>query len=383
MKKMDKILLITIIILCLFGLLMIYSSSSIWANYKFNDSFHYLKYQGIFFIIGLFLMVLISKIDVVIYYKYSNQILLVSLILLVLVLIPGIGSVRNGSRSWFGIGSLGIQPSEAAKISLIIFTSKYLANNRDYISNFFKGVIPILSILFLFFGLIMLQPDLKKGILPILIVTIIVFLLIMLEPDLGTGLILFTSIIAIFFISGVSNKFFIIGGIFGIIGVILLIIIAPYRMDRISAFINPWKDELGTGFQIIQSLYAIGPGGLLGSGYLNSIQKNFYLPEPQTDFIFSIICEEFGVVGAIIIVLLFGILFYRGILIATKTDDLFSKYLAFGITFQLLFQTIMNLCVVVGLIPVTGVTLPFISYGGSSLLISMASMGILLNISRK
>jgi len=338
---------------------MIYSSSSIWANYKFNDSFHYLKYQGIFFIIGLFLMRLISKIDVVIYYKYSNQILLVSLILLVLVLIPGIGSVRNGSRSWFGIGSLGIQPSEAAKISLIIFTSKYLANNRDYISNFFKGVIPILSILFLFFGLIMLQ------------------------PDLGTGLILFTSIIAIFFISGVSNKFFIIGGIFGIIGVILLIIIAPYRMDRISAFINPWKDELGTGFQIIQSLYAIGPGGLLGSGYLNSIQKNFYLPEPQTDFIFSIICEEFGVVGAIIIVLLFSILFYRGILIATKTDDLFSKYLAFGITFQLLFQTIMNLCVVVGLIPVTGVTLPFISYGGSSLLISMASMGILLNISRK
>ena len=359
MKKMDKILLITIIILCLFGLLMIYSSSSIWANYKFNDSFHYLKYQGIFFIIGLFLMILISKIDVVIYYKYSNQILLVSLILLVLVLIPGIGSVRNGSRSWFGIGSLGIQPSEAAKISLIIFTSKYLANNRDYISNFFKGVIPILSILFLFFVLIMLQ------------------------PDLGTGLILFTSIIAIFFISGVSNKFFIIGGIFGIIGVILLIIIAPYRMDRISAFINPWKDELGTGFQIIQSLYAIGPGGLLGSGYLNSIQKNFYLPEPQTDFIFSIICEEFGVVGAIIIVLLFSILFYRGILIATKTDDLFSKYLAFGITFQLLFQTIMNLCVVVGLIPVTGVTLPFISYGGSSLLISMASMGILLNISRK
>ena len=168
-----------------------------------------------------------------------------------------------------------------------------------------------------------------------------------------------------------------------IIAIILLIIIAPYRMDRISAFINPWKDELGTGFQIIQSLYAIGPGGLLGSGYLNSIQKNFYLPEPQTDFIFSIICEEFGVVGAIIIVLLFSILFYRGILIATKTDDLFSKYLAFGITFQLLFQTIMNLCVVVGLIPVTGVTLPFISYGGSSLLISMASMGILLNISRK
>ena len=140
---------------------------------------------------------------------------------------------------------------------------------------------------------------------------------------------------------------------------------------------------MGTGFQIIQSLYAIGPGGILGTGYLNSIQKHFYLPEPQTDFIFSIICEEFGVVGAFIIVGLFSLLFYLGICIATKTDDLFSKYLAFGIIFQLLFQTIMNLSVVVGLIPVTGVTLPFISYGGSSLLISMASMGILLNISKR
>ena len=168
----------------------------------------------------------------------------------------------------------------------------------------------------------------------------------------------------------------------GIIGVIILIIIAPYRMDRITSFIDPWKDPLGTGFQIIQSLYAIGPGGLLGNGYLNSIQKHFYLPEPQTDFIFSIIAEEFGVMGAIIVVGLFLIILYRGIKISTNTKDLFSKYLSFGILFQLMFQTLMNLMVVIGLIPVTGVTLPFLSYGGSSLLISMISMGILLNISR-
>ena len=358
-EKFDSKLLITIIITCIYGIIMIYSSSNIWAEYKFNDKYHYLIMQTIFFIIGSILMIFVSKISYKYYLKKSNILLMIGYILLIMVLIPGIGSVRNGSRSWFGIGGLGIQPSEYMKLALIIFTSKYVYNYPKEITKIKNGVFPILLITFLSFGLIMLQ------------------------PDLGTGLILFTSIIAIFFISGVSNKFFIIGGIFGIIGVILLIIIAPYRMDRISAFINPWKDELGTGFQIIQSLYAIGPGGLLGSGYLNSIQKNFYLPEPQTDFIFSIICEEFGVVGAIIIVLLFSILFYRGILIATKTDDLFSKYLAFGITFQLLFQTIMNLCVVVGLIPVTGVTLPFISYGGSSLLISMASMGILLNISRK
>ena len=356
--KFYKVLFFTVIILSLFGLLMIYSSSSVWALFKFNDSFHYVKYQGIFFLIGLFVMIFVSKIDYHLYYKYSNKILFVAFVLLILVLIPGIGSVRNGSRSWFGIGSLGIQPSEAAKISLIIFTSKYLSLNDSNVKNFFKGVIPILLIVVIFFGLIMLQ------------------------PDLGTGLILFLSIVAILFIAGVSMKFFIAGGLLGLIGVVILIIIAPYRMDRITSFVNPWKDPLGTGFQMIQSLYAIGPGGLLGLGFGNSIQKHFYLPEPQTDFIFSIISEEFGVMGAIIVVGLFSILLYRSIKICINSKDLFSKYLSFGISFQLIFQAIMNLSVVVGLIPVTGVTLPFLSYGGSSLLISMLSVGILLNVSR-
>ena len=355
---MDKILFFCTIILSIFGLMMIYSSSSIWALYKFNDGFHYLKYQFIFFIIGLFIMIIVSKIDYRIYYKYSNIILIVSFILLVLVLIPGIGSIRNGSRSWFGIGSFGIQPSEAAKISLIIFTSKYLCNSDNYIKSFFKGVLPILFIVLLFFGLIMLQ------------------------PDLGTGLIMIMGVISILFIAGVDMKLFISGGLLGIIGVVVLIIIAPYRMNRITSFIDPWRDPLGTGFQIIQSLYAIGPSGLLGTGYLNSIQKHFYLPEPQTDFIFSIISEEFGIMGSIIVVGLFSIILYRGIHISNKCDDLFGKYISFGIIFQMIFQTIMNLMVVVGLIPVTGVTLPFLSYGGSSLLVSMASIGIILNISR-
>lgn len=303
-------------------------------------------------------MIIISKIDYKFYYKYSNIILLVSLILLVLVLIPGVGSIRNGSRSWFGIGSLGIQPSEFAKISLIIFTSKYLSKNNDYIKKVI-GIIPILLILLLFFGLIMLQ------------------------PDLGTASIMFISVILILFIAGAPKKFFITLGVLGILGVIVLIVIAPYRIDRITSFINPWKDPLGTGFQMIQSLYAIGPSGILGRGYLNSIQKHFYLPEPQTDFIFSIILEEFGLVGSIIVVILFSILLYRGIKISNNSNDLFSKYLSFGIIFQLIFQAIMNLSVVVGLIPITGVTLPFLSYGGSSLLISMIGIGIVLNISRK
>ena len=180
----------------------------------------------------------------------------------------------------------------------------------------------------------------------------------------------------------IKRYFFIKIGILGILGIVVLILIAPYRMERIISFLNPWTDPLGSGFQIIQSLYAIGPGGLLGLGFGNSIQKHFYLPEPQTDFIFSIISEEFGFLGVIIVSSLFITIIYRGFKIAMNCEDLFGKYIAFGITFGLAFQTVLNLCVVVGLIPVTGVTLPFLSYGGSSLLISLTSIGILLNIGK-
>lgn len=356
--KHSKILFFSVFALGIFGLMMIYSASSIWADFKFQDSFHYVKYQGVFFLLGVILMILFSKIPVSFYLKHVNLILFLSILLLILVLIPGIGSVRNGSRSWFGIGSLGIQPSEAAKISLLLFTSKYLSSNGEYLSRFWKGLVPILAITLLIFGLIMLQ------------------------PDLGTGFILLCSIVSLLFIAGASMRFFIGGGVVGVLGIIFLIVIAPYRMKRITSFLDPWKDELGTGFQIIQSLYAIGPGGLLGTGYLHSIQKQFYLPEPQTDFIFSIITEEFGVFGAIVVASLFGLLFYAGIQISLRAKDSFSKYLSFGILFQLLFQTLLNLMVVVGMIPVTGVTLPFLSYGGSSLLVSMASIGIVLNISK-
>ena len=210
----------------------------------------------------------------------------------------------------------------------------------------------------------------------------LVFGLIMLEPDFGTGMIIVISIIALLFVSGVNMKFFFILGILGIVGIIGLIVIAPYRMDRITSFLNPWSDPLGTGFQIIQSLYAIGPGGLLGMGLFNSRQKHFYLPEPQTDFIFSIISEELGVLGVIIVILLFGILLYTAIKISLSCEDRFGKYLSFGLIFQIIVQTIMNL-VVMGLIPVTGVTRPFLSYGGSSLLISSISIGIILSISKK
>lgn len=354
MKQINKTLLIAIIALTLLGLLMIYSSSNVWALYKFNDAYKYLKSQLLFLIIGYFIMLLVAKIPTTIYKKYANHILTICLILLVLVLIPGIGTIRNGSRSWFGIGPLGIQPSEAAKLGLIIFTSKYLTNNKI--------------------------KDIKTSVLPILLTMMVVFGLIMLQPDLGTGVIIVMSVVALLFVSGVNMSFFIKLGILGILGIVILVIIAPYRMARITSFINPWSDPLGSGFQIIQSLYAIGPGGLLGMGLGKSIQKHFYLPEPQTDFIFAIISEELGFMGVVIVATLFLIIIYCGFKIALNCEDKFRKYLAYGIAFSVAFQTVLNLMVVVGLIPVTGVTLPFLSYGGSSLLVSMIEMGFLLNI---
>ena len=358
LKNKRLLVFIFMSILILIGLTMIFSSSYIWASYKFGDSLKYVKQQLIFIIVGYIILHFILRLNNDFFYKYSTVFLMISFILLILVLIPGIGVVRNGSRSWFGIGSFGIQPSEAMKIAIIIYTSKYLSDNKKA----YKKI---------------------KTILPPVMVTGIAFLLIMLQPDFGTGFILVMSVIAILFASGVNMKYFYIFGALGISGVILLIAIAPYRIDRITSFINPWNDPLGTGFQIIQSLYAIGPGGLLGFGFLNSRQKHFYLPEPQTDFIFSIICEEFGVFGALVVIVCFSIISYLILKLALEQDNLFNKYIIFGLGFQIIFQTILNLSVVVGLIPVTGVTLPFISYGGSSLLVTMTSVGIILNLSKK
>lgn len=338
---------------------MITSASYIWAEYKFGNPLKYCLNQSIFAIIGFILMFIVSKIDYNIYKKYANIILLGSIILLILVLIPGIGVVRNGARSWFGIGSLGVQPSEVAKLALIIFVSKYLSQYSNKMDKIKEYSLPIIFIIFL------------------------VFFLIMLEPDFGSGAIMVLALIVLIFTSKIKISFFVTLGLFGLLGVVGIIVVAPYRVKRIVAYLNPWSDPLGSGFQIIQSLYAIGPGGLFGLGLGNSVQKHFYLPEPQTDFIFSIISEELGFLGILIITFCYIALFYNTLKISLETKDLFGKYLSFGLIVELVLQTLLNLLVVVGLIPVTGVTLPFLSYGGSSLLICMVMMGIILNISKK
>ena len=318
---------------------MVYSSSVIWSEYKFGDPLYFVKHQGMFLLVGIILMFILSNIDYKIYYKKANLIILICFLLLGLVLIPGIGTVRNGSRSWFGIGGFGIQPSEFAKIGLIIFMAKYLSNNEKVMNNFKKGALPILIVIFIFFALIML------------------------EPDFGTGMVIVGTLVGMLFVSNIHLNFFAYAGVTGLLGIVALIIAAPYRIARIVSYLNPWSDPLGSGFQIIQSLYAIGPGGLFGLGFGNSIQKHFYLPEPQTDFIFAIISEEFGFLGIIILGTLYLILFYNILKISISSNNLFAKYLSFGLIFGIMLQTVLNISVVIGLVPVTGVTIfsgPFV-----------------------
>ena len=344
-------------ILISFGLVIIYSSSYVWSKYKFSNGYHYVLYQFIFLLVSIFISMFIQKIDINIIKKNINKLLLFGTILLILVIIPGIGVIRNGSRSWFSIGPLSMQPSEFIKVILIIFTAKYLEKYHYKINK------------------------IKDNLLPLILVLGLVIFLIMLEPDFGSSMIIILTILSMIFISGLKYKFFSYIGIFGLLGIVGIIIVAPYRMARIISFINPWKDPLGSGYQIIQSLYAIGPGGLFGHGFFSSIQKYFYLPEPQTDFIFAIFCEELGFMSAALVIILFFILFYNIYKVSVSQNNLFKKFLSFGILSNLVIQTVMNLSVVVGLIPVTGVTLPFFSYGGSSLLITIIEISIIINIS--
>ncbi len=340
------------------GLTMVYSASAIWAEYKFDDSFFFAKRQLLFAGVGVAAMFFIMNVDYWTWRTFAKVIVIICFVLLLLVLIPGIGNVRNGSRSWIGVGAFSIQPSEFMKLAMIAFLAKYLSERQKLITSFTKGLIPSLGIVFLAFGLIMLQ------------------------PDLGTGTVMVGTCLVMIFIAGGRISHFLGLGLLGLGGFVALILSAPYRIKRITSFLDPWEDPLGSGFQIIQSLYAIGPGGLFGLGLGQSRQKFFYLPEPQTDFIFAILSEELGFIGGSFVILLFSLLLWRGIRIALGAPDLFGSFLAVGIIAMIAIQVMINIGVVIGLMPVTGITLPFLSYGGSSLTLMLLAVGVLLNISR-
>lgn len=357
LRKIDIPLTIVFSLLVIIGLIMVYSASNVVALYKYNDEFYFFKRELIFGLVGTFIMILIINMNVSKIYKMTTIIFIIGVALLILVLIPGIGIIRGGARSWIGFGSFSIQPAEFSKIVLVLLLSKYLSQTKEEINSFFN-FFGLLGIILIFFGLIMLQ------------------------PDFGTGIVLVISSLLLLFTSGAPLKYFILIGILGILGIGALIISAPYRLERIFAFLNPWNDPLGSGFQAIQSLYAISPSGLFGLGFNKSMQKHFFLPEPQNDFIFAIICEEFGLIGALILIGLFVFLIYRIIYIGLKQTNRYYRYVCLGVGLIFFTQVFINMGVVIGLLPVTGITLPIISYGGSSLVLSMIMVGLVLSISR-
>lgn len=355
----DFILIIVTLALLSIGLIMVYSASAVWAAYKFDgDSFFFAKRQLLFAGVGVMGMFFIMNVDYWNWRNWSKVLILICFILLVAVLIPGIGLERNGSRSWIGVGAFSIQPSEFTKLAMIAFLAKFLSENQKHITTIKKGLAPSLGIVFFAFGMIMLQ------------------------PDLGTGTVMVGTCIVMIFVSGARVMHFVWMGLIGVAGFVALVASAPYRIKRITSYLDPWEDPLGSGFQMIQSLLAIGPGGLFGLGLGQSRQKFFYLPEPQTDFIFAIISEELGFIGGSFVLLLFSLLLWRGIRIALGAPDLYGSFLAVGIISMIAIQVMINISVVTGLIPVTGITLPFLSYGGSSLTLMLMAMGVLLNISR-
>lgn len=357
-NPIDFTLLITILLLLSIGLIMLLSASSPSALSESGNSYSYFFRQGIFAIAGLFMMWVISNIDYRFYQKYYKLAYVVAFLLLLAV--PFIGREVKGAKRWIYVTeSLSLQPSEFVKLLMIIFYSAILVKNRDKLGKYGKGFIKHF----------------------LLITPIIVLLLI--QPHFSASMVIIGIVSIMMIIAGCKFWHFLVtGAVVGIPGIIALILLEPYRLERVMTFLDPWKDATGSGWQVIQSLYAIGSGGLFGAGLGESKQKYLYIPEPHNDFIFSILAEELGFIGCAIVIILFGIFIWRGILIAMKSPDMFGSLMAIGITAQIAIQVIINIAVVTSSMPATGMPLPFFSYGGTSLFIVLCEMGILLNISK-
>lgn len=357
-KSPDYVIFFAIVGLLGFGIVMVYSASAVSAYVNYNDSYYFLKRQMIWATLGVLAMLLTMNIEYHAWRIWAKPIMIVTLILLVLVLIPGLGKVVNGARRWLGFGSLYLQPSEIAKLCMVIFTANSLAKSQDKIGNFIKGVVPQLAMLLVVFGLILK------------------------EPDLGTALVIGGTVFILLFAAGAKLSHLFSLGAAGVVGIIAAIIAEPYRLKRLLAFSDPWADPLNSGYHIIQSLYAIGSGGLFGVGLGRSREKFLYLPEPHTDFIFAILGEELGFIGTATVIILFFLFAWRGFKIAISAPDIYGSLLAGGITSMIVLQALMNIAVVTASMPVTGIPLPFLSFGGSALVFTMAGVGILLNVSR-
>lgn len=338
------------------GLLMVFSASSEASRNEFGNSYHFILRQGIFALLGLMGMAVLMNINYRIWGKYSAAILGVVVVLLVAVLL--VGTSTKGGKRWISFGFFQLQPSELAKMGLIIFLSYSLSKNAHKLNKFWTGFIPYIGVI----GAI--------------------DLLIILENHFSATVIVTLSALTVLFVAGARIRHFLyIGAPVAALGVIA-VALEPYRLARVTSFLDPWADPLGAGWQIINSLLAIGSGGMFGLGLGKSRQKFSYIPEPHNDFIFSILCEEMGFLGALIVVILFAVLVWRGIVIATRAPDRFGGFMVTGLISIIAIQTILNFAVVTSSMPVTGMPLPFFSYGGTAMLVNMAEVGLILNVSR-
>ena len=360
-KSADKILLSTVFILLAFGLIMISSAGVVYSQTRFGDGYYFFRHQLLFGVLpGLVAMYAFQKIDYHYWKKISVPFFFISVVFLILVFVPGVGSKVYGASRWIQLGPFSFQPSEMAKLSIIIYLAAWLEG---------RGLKKI--------------TDMHEGLLPFLGIMSLLGFLIMKQPDTGTlGVIIFSSF-AIFFVAGARIKHIAALGFLGAMSLWILIKIEPYRFNRILTFLNPAADPQGIGYQISQALLAVGSGGILGLGLGHSRQKFNYLPEPVGDSIFAIISEELGLIGATLLVILFIAFAMRGLRIAKNAPDLFGKLLAVGIVTWVIFQAFINISANIALVPLTGIPLPFISYGGTSIIFLMAAVGILLNISKQ
>ena len=357
-NNMDFTLLITVLVLLAIGVAMVFSASSISSQLKFQDKYHFLKSQGTYAILGIGVMLFMSRFNYKILGKFAPALVVVSIILLILVFVPGIGFKANGAWRWIQIGPIPMQPSEVAKFAMILFMAKSISTKKDKIRTFFQGVVPYVMLLGIF------------------------CVLIILEPNKSTAMIFVLIAFTLLFAAGARIWHLLVWGLPLIPAAAYIFIKDKYSLLRITSYMDPWADPLKSGYQAIQSLLALGSGGLFGLGLGNSRQKFFYIPEPQNDFIFSIIGEELGFIGTVTIIVLFLLLIWRGIRIAVHAPDSFGCLLATGIVCMIGIQVVLNIAVATVSIPTTGVSLPFISSGGTSLVFVMANMGILLNISK-
>ncbi len=356
----DYILIILVFVLLTVGLIMLSSASAVVSYENFSSNYYYLKHQLIYgALIGLILMIIVSKIDYRIWKKFAALMLFITLLLLVAVFIPGLGFEHGGARRWINVPGLStIQPTEIVKLAFIIYLATWLEKRQ-------KGI-----------------TDWKYGFLPFTAVIGLIGLLIMMQPDLGSMSVIIFSAIIVYFVAGASYKHLLALGASGIMIVLILIKLAPYRMARFTVFLNPSIDPQGIGYQINQALLAIGSGGLFGRGLGKSIQKYNYLPEATGDSIFAIISEELGFIRVLLIIFMFAYLGYRGFIISKKAPDKFGKLVATGITTWFVYQAFVNIAAMVALVPLTGIPLPFVSYGGTALLCALVGVGILINISK-